>query len=156
MNNLTKILLGAGAVLTGGYLLRMSRTSANLETEVNAKIHSLTLSGIVIRVDAKLKNPTDGTLKIKYPFVKVGYKDSTIGSSQVLNQNITIPPFGEANIEGIMINIPLLGLFSVALDLIKSIKSGAGVKVMITVVSTIYTTFSSMPYQYEMEQTLKQ
>jgi hypothetical protein len=123
---------------------------------VNAKIHSLTLSGIVIRVDAKLKNPTDGTLKIKYPFVKVGYKDSTIGSSQVLNQNITIPSFGEANIEGIMINIPLLGLFSVALDLIKSIKSGAGVKVMITVVTTIYTTFSSMPYEYEIEQTLKQ
>ncbi|MEY2917589.1 MAG: hypothetical protein RIS73_1303, partial [Bacteroidota bacterium] len=41
------------------------------------------------------------------------YKGDTIGSSQVVNQDITIPKFGEANIEAIMINIPLMGIFSV-------------------------------------------
>lgn len=155
MNNLTKILIGTGVVVTGGYLLKMSRTSANIETEIKAKIHSLKLSGLTIRVDAKLKNPTDGTLKIKYPFVKLAYQNSTIGSSQVVNQNITIPSFGEANIEGVMINIPLTGIFSVAMDLLKSLKTGTGVKVMIKVVTTIYTTFSTIPYEYEVEQTLK-
>ena len=156
MNNLTKILIGTGVVITGGYLLKMSRTSANIETEIKAKIHSLKLSGLTIRVDAKLKNPTDGTLKLKYPFVKLSYQNSTIGSSQVVNQNITIPSFGEANIEGVMINIPLTGIFSVAMDLLKSLNTGAGVKVVIKVVTTIYTTFSSIPYEYETEQTLKQ
>lgn len=155
MNNLTKILIGTGVVVTGGYLLKMSRTSANIETEIKAKIHSLKLSGLTIRVDAKLKNPTDGTLKIKYPFVKLSFQNSTIGSSQVVNQNITIPSFGEANIEGVMINIPLTGIFSVAMDLLKSLKTGTGVKVMIKVVTTIYTTFSTIPYEYEVEQTLK-
>ena len=155
MNNLTKILIGTGVVITGGYLLKMSRTSANIETEIKAKKHSLKLSGLTIRVDAKLKNPTDGTLKIKYPFVKLAYQNSTIGSSQVVNQNITIPSFGEANIEGVMINIPLTGIFSVAMDLLKSLKTGTGVKVMIKVVTTIYTTFSTIPYEYEVEQTLK-
>jgi len=155
MNNLTKILIGTGVVITGGYLLKMSRTSANIETEIKAKIHSLKLSGLTIRVDAKLKNPTDGTLKLKYPFVKLSYQNSTIGSSQVVNQNITIPSFGEANIEGVMINIPLTGIFSVAMDLLKSLKTGTGVKVMIKVVTTIYTTFSTIPYEYEVEQTLK-
>ena len=155
MNNLTKILIGTGVVITGGYLLKMSRTSANIETEIKAKIHSLKLSGLTIRVDAKLKNPTDGTLKLKYPFVKLSYQNSTIGSSQVVNQNITIPSFGEANIEGVMINIPLTGIFSVAMDLLKSLKTGAGIKVMIKVVTTIYTTFSTIPYEYEVEQTLK-
>ena len=155
MNNLTKILIGTGVVITGGYLLKMSRTSANIETEIKAKIHSLKLSGLTIRVDAKLKNPTDGTLKIKYPFVKLSFQNSTIGSSQVVNQNITIPSFGEANIEGVMINIPLTGIFSVAMDLLKSLKTGTGVKVMIKVVTTIYTTFSTIPYEYEVEQTLK-
>ena len=156
MNNLTKILIGTGVVVTGGYLLKMSRTSANIETEIKAKIHSLKLSGLTIRVDAKLKNPTDGTLKIKYPFVKLSFQNSTIGSSQVVNQNITIPSFGEANIEVVMINIPLTGIFSVAMDLLKSLKTGTGVKVMIKVVTTIYTTFSTIPYEYEIEQTLKQ
>lgn len=155
MNNLTKILIGTGVVITGGYLLKMSRTSANIETEIKAKIHSLKLSGLTIRVDAKLKNPTDGTLKLKYPFVKLSFQNSTIGSSQVVNQNITIPSFGEANIEGVMINIPLTGIFSVAMDLLKSLKTGTGVKVMIKVVTTIYTTFSTIPYEYEVEQTLK-
>ena len=155
MNNLTKILLGTGVVLTGGYLLKMSRTSANIETEIKSKIHSLKLSGIAIRVDAKLKNPTEGTLKLKYPFIKLAYKGDTIGSSQVINQDITIPSYGEANIEGIMINIPLTGIFSVAMDLLKTLKTGAGIKVMIKIVTTIYTTFNSIPYEYEIEQTLK-
>ena len=109
----------------------------------------------MIRVDAKLKNPTDGTLKLKYPFVKLSFKDSTIGSSQVVNQDITIPSYGEANIEGIMINIPLTGIFSVAMDLLKSIKSGVGVKMGVKIITTIYTTFSSFPYEYEQEQILK-
>ena len=156
MNNLTKILFGTGIVLTGGYLLKMSRTSANIETIIKAKIHSLKLSGITIRVDAKLKNPTKGTLKIKYPFVKLSYKGDTVGSSQVINQDITIPSYGEANIEGVMINIPLTGIFSVAMDLLKSLKTGAGVKVGIKVITTIYTSFSSIPYEYETEQILKQ
>lgn len=155
MNSITKILLGTGVVLTGGYLLKMGRTSSNIEAVIKASIHSLKLSGITIRVDAKLKNPTDGTLKLKYPFVKLAYKDSTIGSSQAINQDITIPKYGEANIESIMINIPLTGIFSVAMDLLKSLKTGAGIKVMITIVTTIYTTFSSIPYQYEVEQILK-
>ncbi|MDO9185882.1 MAG: hypothetical protein Q7W13_07715 [Bacteroidia bacterium] len=155
MNKLTKILIGAGVVVTGGYLFKMSRTSANLETEIKAKIHKLDLSGITVRIDAKIKNPTEGSLKIKYPFVKLSYKGDTVGSSQAINQNITIPEFGEANIEAIMIHIPLIGLLSVAIDLANSIKSGAGVKIGIKIITTIYTTFSSFPYEYEQEQIVK-
>ena len=69
MNKLTKILIGTGVVLTGGYLFKMSRTSANLETEIKAIIHKFDLTGITIRVDAKIKNPTEGSLKIKYPLL---------------------------------------------------------------------------------------
>lgn len=155
MNSITKILFGTGVVLTGGYLLKMGRTSTNIETLIKASVHSLKLSGITIRVDAKLKNPTSGSLKLKYPFVKLSYKGTTVGSSQAVNQDITLPSYGEANIEGIMINIPLTGIFSVAMDLLKSLKTGAGIKVMIKIVTTIYTSFSTIPYEYEVEQTLK-
>jgi len=155
MNRLTKILIGTGVVLTGGYLFKMSRTSANLETEIKAIIHKFDLTGITIRVDAKIKNPTEGSLKIKYPFVKLSYKGETVGSSQVVNQDITIPKFGEANIEAIMIKIPLMGLLSAGLDLLTSLKSGAGVKIGITIITTIYTAISSFPYEYTQEQTVK-
>lgn len=155
MNKLTKILIGTGVVLTGGYLFKMSRTSANLETEIKAIIHKFDLTGITIRVDAKIKNPTEGSLKIKYPFVKLSYKGDTVGSSQVVNQDITIPKFGEANIEAIMIKIPLMGLLSAGLDLLTSLKSGAGVKIGITIITTIYTAISSFPYEYTQEQIVK-
>jgi len=155
MNKLTKILIGTGVVLTGGYLFKMSRTSANLETEIKAIIHKFDLTGITIRVDAKIKNPTEGSLKIKYPFVKLSYKGGTVGSSQVVNQDITIPKFGEANIEAIMIKIPLMDLLSAGLDLLTSLKSGAGVKIGITIITTIYTAISSFPYEYTQEQIVK-
>ena len=155
MNNLTKVLIGAGVVLTGGYLFKMSKASANIETETIAKIHKFDLSGITIRVDAKIKNPTEGSLKIKYPFVKLSYKGNTIGSSQSIDQDITIPKFGEANIEAIMINIPLTGIFSVAMDLLKALKSGTGVKIGVKIMTTIYTPLSSFPYEFEQEQILK-
>ena len=155
MNKLTKILIGAGVVVTGGYLLKMSRTSANLETEIKAKIHKLDLLGLTVRVDAKIKNPSEGSLKIKYPFVKLSLKGDTVGSSQVVNQDITIPSFGEVNIEAIMIHIPLLSLVSVAIDIVKSLKNGEGIKFGIKVITTIYTMFSSFPYEFEEEQMLK-
>lgn len=155
MNKLTKILIGSGALLTGAYLFKMSRTSANLETEIKAKIHKFDLSGMTVRVDAKIKNPTEGSLKIKYPFVKLSFKGNTVGSSQAINQDITIPKFGEVNIEAIMINIPIMNIVTVAFDMGKSIKSGTGVKIGIKIITTIYTTFSSFPYEYEQEQIVK-
>ena len=155
MNNLTKILIGTGVVLTGGYLYRMSRTTANLEMEVDSQFLSLKISGLTVRINAKIKNPTDGTLKIKYPFLKLIYKGETLGSSQAIDKDITIPKFGEVNIEGVIINIPLTGIFSIAMDLLKSLKTSEGVKVSVKVITTIYTTFSTLPYELEVEQTLK-
>lgn len=155
MNTWGKIAIGAGILLGGGYLLRMSRTSANLETEVNSQILSLKLSGITLKVDAKIKNPTDGSMKIKFPFLKVIYKGETLGSSQVVNKDISIPAFGEANIGGMIINIPLSGVFSIGMELLQSLKTKGSVKVIVKVITTVYTTFSSLPYEEEIEQVLK-
>lgn len=155
MNSLTKILIGTGVVLTGGYLFRMSRTSANLEIEANSEIISLKVSGLKVRINAKIKNPTDGTLKIKYPFLKLIFKGETLGSSQAIDKDITIPKFGEVNIDGIIINIPLTGIFSIAMDLITALKTKQDVKVSVKVITTIYTTFSTLPYETEIEQVLR-
>ena len=87
--------------------------------------------------------------------MKIIYKGETLGSSQAIDKNITIPAFGEANVEGIIINIPLSGIFSIGMDLLKSLKTKEGVKVIVKVITTVYTTFSSIPYESEIEQVLK-
>jgi hypothetical protein len=155
MNLLTKILIGAGAVTGIGYLVRLKRTSSEMETIATAKIHKLDLTALTIRVDVQIKNPTTGSLKIKYPFVKILYKDSTIGSSQSINKDIEIPPFGEAQIKAILIQIPLLSLISFGASLLKAVKDNTGVKIQLKTVSTIELGFKTIPYEKTEDITLK-
>ena len=118
-----KLLVGGG-ILAGAsyYLLRLQRTSKHLESVTTARIHKISFTDIIIRVDVILKNPTGGTLSLKYPFVKLLYKGSTIGSSQASDEVISIPPHGEANIPGITIRVPLLSLTGLGEDLLKLIQ----------------------------------
>jgi hypothetical protein len=155
MNLLTKILIGAGAVTGISYLVKLKRTSSEMETIATAKIQKLDLTALTIRVDVQIKNPTKGSLKIKYPFVKILYKDSTIGSSQSINKDIEIPSFGEAQINAILIQIPLLSLISFGASLLKAIKDSMGVKIQLKTISTIELGFKSIPYEKTEYITLK-
>lgn len=146
-----KILVGTtiGAGITGLalYLGRLKRTSAQLESVTTAKIHSLDLSGLTIRVDVKLKNPTNGSLKLKFPFVKVAYKDVTIGTSTVIDKDIILPKYGEANIEAIMINIPAIGLLSLGGAIYSLLTDKKAANILVTTISTIDLGWSKKPYE---------
>lgn len=155
MNTLTKILLGTGVVVTGGYLLRLGRASANIESELFVKVHSVNTSGVIIRVDAKLKNPTDGSLKFKYPFINIYYNNVGIATSQAVNEDITLPKYGEANINNILIRIPIADALSVSFDLIKSLLLKKEVKVNIQIATSVYTPFSSIPFHKDIEKIIK-
>lgn len=157
--NWKKILIGAGiggGLIAGvSYLLRLRRTSVELETDTTVLVHKLDLKGITLRVDATLKNPTKTGLKIKFPFVKLVHKDTMIGSSQVINKDIEIPSFGEARVEQIMIRIPLSGIFSIGAALIKSLQSGEAVKLMVKIITTIDLGWKQLPYEKKDEVTLR-
>lgn len=155
MNLLTKILIGAGAATGISYLIKMKRTSSEMETVATAKIHKLDLSALTIRADVQIKNPTKGKLTIKYPFVKILYEGSTIGSSQAINKNIEIPSFGEANIQAIMIQIPLINLVRFGASVLTALKEGKGIKVQVRTSSTIDLGFKSIPYEKKEDLVLK-
>lgn len=154
-----KILIGTGigAVVVGGiaYVRRLTRTANELIVVPTVKIHKLTLQGLILRVDVKLKNPTQGQVKFKFPFVKLMYKDAAIGSSQSIDKDILIPKYGEVFIDAIMIDIPLLGVFSLANDLLKAVESGEGVKMTVKTISTIDLGWKKLPYEDSQEITLK-
>lgn len=159
MANWKKILvgtgIGAGVVGIIAYVSRLKRTSVQLETVSSAKIHSLKMDGLTVRVDVKLKNPTDGTFKIKFPFVKVLYKEKTVGSSQVINKDIQIPAYGEAVIEGIMIKIPFTGLLSVGSGLYKLLVNKEPAPIFVKTISTIDLGWKTVPYESTDDITLK-
>ncbi len=148
--------VGIGGVIAGvAYALRIRRTSAELETVTTVMVHKIDLKGVTLRVDATLKNPTQTKLKIKYPFVKLIYQDASIGSSQVVDKDIDLPPFSEARIEKIMIQIPVLGIFSIGAALAKSFLSGEAVKLKVKTVSTIDLGWKKVPYEKTDEVILK-
>lgn len=150
METWKKITVGTiiGGGLIGGtvYLLRLNKMNAELETVPMVKIHKLDFSGLTLRVDVQLKNPTRTPFKIKFPFIKLVYKGTTVGSSQVVDKDIQIPTFGEAIIEKMMIKVPLMNIFSLSGGLIKAIQNKEPVKLDVKTLTTIDIGWKKVPY----------
>lgn len=115
----------------------LKKLSDRLETNPSAKIHKLDFTGLTIRIDVKLKNPTNNGFKMKHPFIQVGYNGKSIGSSQVSGEVLSIPPNGEFQIKAILLNFPLIGMLSLVSGLFKSLQSGEAVKIKVATTSTI-------------------
>lgn len=144
---ITGSLLGAGMMAGVVYWNRIRRMESNLMVVPSASLAKLNLDGLIIRVDAVLKNPTKGSFSLKFPFLKLLYKDIVIGSSQAVNQDITIPAFGEARIEKVLVNIPVTNLFTMAASIFNAIRNKEKVKVKIQVITEIDIGLLQQPYQ---------
>lgn len=160
METWKKITLGTviGGAIIGGtvYVIRLNSMSAELETVAMVKIHKLDLTGLTLRVDVQLKNPTRTPFKIKFPFIKLVYKSTTIGSSQVIDKDISIPAFGEAVINQIMIRIPLMSIFSFSGGLIQAVQNKEAVKLDVNTLTIIDLGWKKMPYSKSDTITLSQ
>jgi hypothetical protein len=148
-------LVGAGLYAGYSYYVKMKKTQAELEVVPDASIDSVNLNGITIRLDLLLKNPTNGSFKMKFPFMKIKYKDSLIGSSQVVDKDITIPAFGQVKIDKIMVNIPIISIFSMGASVLKAIKAQEEVLIIATCQTTIDLGWTTMPFEESHEITLK-
>jgi hypothetical protein len=158
MKNLGKLIAGTivgGAAIAGTvYVVRLSRTGANLETVPMVHVYKLDLTGLTLQVDVQLKNPTRTALNIKFPFVKLVYKGTTVGSSQAVDKDIAIPAFGEAVINRILIRIPLLSLFSVSGGLIKAVKNQEQANIDVVTSTTIDLGIQKIPFSKTVTVTL--
>jgi len=150
METWKKIAVGTviGGALIGGtiYVVRLSNMSTELETVPMVKIHKLDLTGLTLRVDVQLKNPTRTAFKIKFPFIKLIYKGTTVGSSQVVDKDISIPAFGEAIINQIMIRIPLMNIFSLSGGMIQAVQNKEAVKLDVKTLTTIDLGWKKVPF----------
>jgi hypothetical protein len=133
----------------------MKKTAAELEVIPAASIHSVNWDGITIRLDLLLKNPTKGSFSIKFPFVKLTYKNTLVGSSTVMNKDIKIPAYGEAKIEKLLVNIPVLSIFSVSSSILKAIQSKEPVMITATLMTTIDLGLTTIPFEESHEVILK-
>lgn len=148
------ILLGLGIIVGAGglvYLSRLNRLKANLEIVTSMMIHKVNLSGLTLRVDVTMKNPTRGTIKVKYPFVKMLYKGSTFASSAVENKDFNVPSFGEIKLDPIFITLSFISLASTAPGLLKDYRTNGNISFE---VDTITTLNNAIPYSKKDKVTL--
>lgn len=152
---LTTSVIGVGAFAGWTYVKNLKKAQAELEVVPKATIYQLSWDGLTIRLDVLLKNPTKGSFSIKFPFVKLLYKDTVIGSSEAIDKEIKIPAYGQAMIDKILVQIPMTNVFSIAFTLIKALISGGSETITIRTLTTINLGIIKLPYENKQEVTVK-
>lgn len=149
------VLIGGGLVAGYSYYVRMKKTSAELQVIPDASVYKVNWDGITIRIDVLLKNPTNGSFSIKFPFVKLMFKDTLVGSSEVVDKDIKIPAYGQVKISKLLVNIPMVSIFSVSTSILKAIQSKEQVKIVATMITTIDLGMVKVPFEESHEIILK-
>lgn len=157
-----KILIGTGiAALLGGiawgisYLMGKKKVGDKLDTVTTALVHSLKLNGLTLRIDVMMKNPTEGTLTIKQPYVKVLYENKVIGTSQIQDKVIEIVKYGAKPIEPIFLTIPATGLLTLGDGLFKVLMKKQPAKITTITITSIKIGNKFVSYEKPEVITLK-
>lgn len=128
-------------------ILPKKKVGDKLDTVIKVNVHSIKTSGITLRIDATLKNPTEGSLTIKQPYIKLKYGTKDLGFSKIENKLIEIEPYKEKDIEPIYFTIPLIGLLTFGGALAKALKDPKGATLTATIMSSIQLTKKKyLPY----------
>jgi hypothetical protein len=152
---LTTSVIGVGAFAGWTYVKNLKKAQAELEVVPKATIYQLGWDGLTIRLDVLLKNPTKGSFSIKFPFVKLLYKDTVIGSSEAIDKEIKIPAYGQAMIDKILVQIPMTNVFSIAFTLVKALIGGGSETITIRTLTTINLGIIKLPYESKQDVTVK-
>lgn len=147
--------LGAGAIAGWSYLKNLKTAGAELEIVPKAAIHQLSWNGLTIRLDVLLKNPSNGSFSLIAPFIKLLYKDTTIGSSTPVNKEFKVPAHGQVMVDNILVQIPMTNVFSVAFALIKALTSGEAATLTVRTTTTINLGIIKLPYENKQDVTIK-
>ena len=145
----------AGIVWFSKRAMNLTNTKAELDTVINPRVHSIDLKGIVVRVDVKVKNPKKTGFTMTFPYVKILYGDSVVGSSNAVDKKIAIPGYGEAMVEAIMIQITPLSLLGTAFNLLKEVVMQGKTALFKAVVTSDVQIANNITYPYRDETTFQ-
>lgn len=123
---------GLVVVLGGRYLYKLSRLSNELEV-----VTKVTMQGLNLRVDVTLKNPTEGSISVKHPFVKMMYNGDTFASSDVKDVDYVLPRFGQKKLDPIIIKLSFLTLATSFPAMAKQYRTQGTMTIDVSIVTTI-------------------
>lgn len=151
MGTWTKI--GAGAVVCAGvaalvkYVTGLKHTSDELQTNIGAKVLSLDKKGLTVQANVTLKNPTNGSLKMKQPVIEILHGQEVIGTSKVENKDVTLEAFREKALDPIMLTIPFSGLATLTTGLLDLIKKKGPVQLAVKAITSVDLGWTQKNYE---------
>lgn len=160
MASIGKILLGtgigAGVIYVIANLMGKKKLGDKLDTRTLAAIHNLDTKGLVIRVEVVLSNPTEYSLRIKHPYIRLLVGTSLIGSSAIKNAVVEIKPYTSEKLKDpIYITIPLLGLLKLGGTFYQTLIKKQPVTLTVHTLSSIDTGVKWLGYEKKDPITLK-
>jgi hypothetical protein len=148
-------LLGVGIIWLATKVNRFKRMQKNIEVFPTVKLYKLDWNELVLKVDVLVKNPSNNTVQFRYPFIKIKHKDSLIGTSIANGTLLYLPAFGQLNITGMVVQIPLSNLFGALSEILAVIKSNKPVMLTIQTLSSLKTALVEIPINETATITLK-
>lgn len=165
MKLLKTILIGGVVFFGGRYLLSLNRASKKAVVQVGGRVHKVTFAGIVVVINYNIKNPTNASMEMAVPLIKLSHNGKLLASSsmelveipedaQSANGRIMIKPNEETGNIATSILLPYLSLIGLGASLIASLKDRLNassdekkIKFEIETNSTIYTKVGRYPYE---------
>lgn len=133
-----------GAVLLGRYAYNTYKLSHDLQTDTQVNVYSVSLTGVTLQVDVTLKNPTAGTVNVKYPFIKLMYGSATLASSEPKDASYILPKFGQLKLPSIFIPVSFITLGLTAPALLLAYRQNQGI--VLTMKTSTYVN-STLPVE---------
>jgi hypothetical protein len=161
MKAITYIAIGGVIILGGKYILSLKEAERKIVVVVTGKKDKISVQGISIIIKYNIKNPTDTTVRMTPPLVKLSINDKLLATSNM--QMIDIPEdvrdksgkiiiraFKETGDIASSVSIPWISVAAIAPDLITRLKGNAAkdqITLKIEVLAKVYTLVGSFPYE---------
>ncbi len=152
---------GAAALYALNYFLRLDKASGTVQTETRVQVHGVTLSGITLKVYVTIKNPNDIVLKMRRPYVTIGYNGEVLGSSLLFEGSgspqdiIKIGKQGQTPFT-LDMNFGWFTLIRViGVDIVEKIRNKDGKNATLDISAKVSTKVNGFPYEDEKKITLR-
>ena len=115
----------AGVAILGIFkLIKMNQISEFISTRlINPRIHKVDLTGITIRTEVSISNPTRNTMSITQPVVTIYSNEKQVAQTTPQNIQTQIAPLSPTNLSTVELKLGWMSVASLATGVITKIPS---------------------------------
>lgn len=124
MNKAVGIGIAGVAILGIFKLIKMNQISEFISTRlINPRIHKVDLTGITIRTEVSISNPTRNTMSITQPVVTIYSNEKQVAQTTPQNIQTQIAPLSPTNLSTVELKLGWMSVASLATGVITKIPS---------------------------------